>query len=343
MSPAIETGVIRPARALADRLTATLAIERRLIGLSLLRIASASVLLIYLVGQWPSRHLIWGPDGAYPAWLFARELPYTRAPSLFAVGSPLLFELVYHLAIVVALCYLVGWKTRPVSFAFAGLAWSLLRRHPYVMTGGDSLLLLSLPWLLLTNTSAYLSVDSGWRGLGSAWRPVSRPWPALLHNVGLLGLLLQLSTMYLIAGLYKLFGAPWLDGSATGAVLRVDRFSLPTVSAWVYQNDLLSRILTYWTVAFEITSPFLLWFPATRWLVAVQSVLFHGGIGLLMGLMIFALEATMLQLIVFPDASYRALARCLGRLGQDRRAAVYNSERAAGISSGLSPNTSEEA
>ena len=130
----------------------TAATERRLIGLSLLRIATSGVLLIYLLGQWPERHLIWGPDGAFPTWLFERDLPVARAPSLFAVNSPVLFELLYHLTIVVSVCYLLGWKSRPVGVAFAVLAWSLLRRHPFAMTGGDSLLLLALPWLLLTNT-----------------------------------------------------------------------------------------------------------------------------------------------------------------------------------------------
>ena len=80
---------------------------------------------------------------------------------------------------------------------------------------------------------------------------------------------------------------------------------------------------------FEVTAPFLLWLPGTRWLVAVQSVLFHGGIGVLMGLVIFALEATMFQLIVFPDSSYRRLAARLPatpcsrrRRGKARRAGL---------------------
>ena len=153
---------------LLDRLLAAAATERRLIGLALLRIATAGVVLIYLVGQWPDRHLIWGPDGAFPFWLFERELSFTRAPSLLAVDSPLAFEGIYHLTIVVAIWYLLGWKSAPVGIVFAVLTWSLFRRHPFVMTGGDSLVLLALPWLMLTNTSAYLSVDSGWRSIGSA-------------------------------------------------------------------------------------------------------------------------------------------------------------------------------
>jgi HTTM domain len=304
-----QTGLSLLLRSVTSR-TAT---ERRLIGLSLLRVSAAGVMLIYLLGQWPERHLIWGPDGTFPTWIFERDLPVARAPSLFATGSPLVFDLLYHLTIGVAVCYLLGWKSVPVGMVFAVLTWSLLRRHPFVMTGGDSLLLLSLPWLMLTNTSAYFSIDSGWRTVRSEWRPTPRPWRALLHNVGVLGLLLQLATMYLVAGLHKLFGAPWLDGSAAGIVLRIDRFSLPALSPLVYENELVSQAMTYWTVLFELTAPVLLWLPATRWLVAVQSVLFHGGIGILMGLVIFALEATMFQLIVFPDSSYRRLAARIGR------------------------------
>ncbi|MFN8633396.1 MAG: HTTM domain-containing protein [Chloroflexota bacterium] len=294
---------------------AGLATERRLIGLAFVRIVASLVALVYLLGQWPTRHLIWGPDGSYPTWLFERELPFMPAPSVLAVSSPVVFEALYHLTIAVTICHLIGWGSFPIRLAFAILVWSLLRRHPYVMTGGDSLLLLAVPWLLLTNTGAYLSADSGWRGIGAGWRPSARPWRALLHNVGVFGLLWQLSVMYLFAGLYKLYGAPWLDGSAAGAVLRIDRFSLPGVSELVYGSPLLSAVLTYWTTAFELTAPLLLWLPATRWLVAVQSVLFHGGIGVTMGLVTFAFEATMLQFVVFPDTSYRRLsARLSARL-----------------------------
>lgn len=305
-------GIVRRIDSLLERALLALATERRLIGLSLLRIGMAGVLLLYLLGQWPDRHLIWGPDGAYPAWLYARELPFTLAPSLLATDSLRLFDLLYLLSILVAGCYLIGWRSRAIGVLFAFVAWSLLRRHPFVMTGGDSLLLLSLPWLLLTNTSAYLSVDSGWRGIGSAWRPAPRPWRALLHNLGVLGLQLQLSVMYLVAGLYKLLGEPWLDGSATGIVLRVDRYSIPGVSQLIYDNSVVNLALTYWTIFFEVTSPFLLWLPATRGLVALQSLLFHGGIGVLMGLMTFAFEATLLQFVVFPDGSYRRLAARIG-------------------------------
>jgi hypothetical protein len=75
----------------------------------------------------------------------------------------------------------------------------------------------------------------------------------------------------------------------------------------------------------------------------VQSVLFHGGIGVVTGLVIFALEATMLQLVLFPDSSYRALASRPRRFGRNRAPAVYNSERLGEISESPGTETATEA
>lgn len=299
-----------------DRLARSLSTERRLIGASLLRIATASVLLAYLVGQWPRRHLLWGPDGLYPVWLFERDFAVTGMPSLLAVHDPWRFELLYHAGIAVALAYLVGWHPRWVGPAAYVVAWSLLRRNPFVMTGGDNLLLVCFPWLVLMNGGAYLSAASGWRMPWSDWRPAPRPYAALVHNLALVGLLGQLALMYLFAGVHKLVGAPWLDGSAAAYVLRVDRFSLPWLSPALAESEVLARGLTYWTLAFELTVPLLIWWPTARALVAVQAVLFHGGIAVLMGLVLFAVEASMFQLVVFGDDTYR---RLLARLARSMR------------------------
>src|SRR5947209_5015002 len=117
-----------------DQLEDVLATERRLIGLALLRMTVASIALVYLIGQWPVRHLLWGPNGIFPTWLFVREFPLTRAPSLLATESSLVFEVLYHLALLSAVLYLIGWRTAPVGVLFASLTWSLLRRNDLGMT-----------------------------------------------------------------------------------------------------------------------------------------------------------------------------------------------------------------
>src|SRR5688572_30491696 len=103
-----------------------IATERRLIGVSLLRIAVGAIRLPDPLGQWPDRHLIWGPDGIYPSWIFLREFGGSGGPNLLATDSRLLFEVSYHLMIAVSMLYLLGWRTIPVGVAFYIVAWSLL-------------------------------------------------------------------------------------------------------------------------------------------------------------------------------------------------------------------------
>ena len=178
------------------RLWNALTTEHRLFGSALLRIGLGSVVLYYLLGHWALRQLLWGPRGVYPLWLFQRELPLTRSPSCFAVESPAAFDALYVAAIVIAGLYAIGWRARWIGPLFYAATWSLFMRNPFLLTGGDNLVYVQLPFVLLMNTSAYLSVDSRWRGLRAMRRPPVRPFAALVHNIALAAVLIQLCLMY---------------------------------------------------------------------------------------------------------------------------------------------------
>ena len=307
--------------ALHCRAWRALTIERRLVGSSLLRIGAGCIVLYDLVGHWSQRELIWGPRGVYPLWLFERDLPLTRSPSFFAVQSELLFNALYVGAIVVALVYTLGWQTRLVGFWFYVVAWSLLKRNPFALTGGDAFFLAELPFLLFMNTSAYLSIDSRWRGIGDDYRPARRPFLALFHNVALFCVLMQLCIVYGFSAFYKMMGDTWQHGTAVYYSLRSQEFVLPGLSPLVYLNAVLVTLLTYGTVAFEIALPFLSWSRATRWIAALGAVTFHVGIALFMGLVVFAAQMLIFQLVVFDDDWYRAWYRRLTTRRRRPRAA----------------------
>lgn len=298
-----------------DRLPRILIVEHHLVGASLLRIGLGAVVLYQLVRHWAERDFLWGPRGVYPLWLFQRELPLARAPSFFAVESTLLFDLVYAVAVGVAALYLVGWRTRWIAIWLYILTWSLIQRNPMLLSGGDKLLLVMLPFVvLLLDTSAYLSADAGWRRIGDPWRPPPRPFVALLHNVGLVCIFVQLSVVYGFSGLAKLLGEAWRDGTAVYYVLRSAEFTLPGISPLIYLNPVLVPLLTYATLAFELGFPLLIWSPRTRWLASLQTMVFHLFIAVFMGLVLFAAQALIFQLVLFDDASYRRAFARLGRV-----------------------------
>ena len=311
-----------------ERLPRLLATEHHLVGASLLRIGLGSVVLYQLLRHWAERDFLWGPRAVYPLWLFVRELPTTRAPSFFAVESEPLFQLLYAVSIGVAFLYLIGWQTRWIGIWLYVLTWSLIQRNPMLLTGGDKLLLVMLPFVvLLMNTSAYLSVDARWRRIDDAWQPSRRPFVALFHNVGLFCIVVQLCVLYGFSGFAKLLGEPWREGTAVYYVLRSSEFTLPGFSPLIYLNPVLVPLLTYGTLVFELSFPLLVWSARTRWIAVLGAVVFHIFIAVFMGLVLFAAQALIFQLVLFGDARYRRLVSRARRLAASLKCALPGNVR----------------
>lgn len=298
------------ARAL-DRVLNALTVERRLFGCALLRVGLAVIVLYYLLGHWAQRLLLWGPRGLYPLWLFERRPGHM--PSLFAVGSEPLFDALYIAAIAVAFLYAIGWKARWIGLPFYLLACSLLTRNPFMLTGGDNLVLVTLPFVVLLNTSAYLSADSGWRGARAIAPPARRPWAGLVHNFALAAILIQLCIMYFASGLAKVAGHAWQHGTALYYIVRMQEFGQPSLSPFLYGQPWLIALATYLVIAYEVAFPFLIWGRRTRWLVVGGAAALHGSIAVVMGLVPFAAEALVFQFVVVADDQYVALVRALER------------------------------
>jgi len=284
-----------------------LSVEHHLFGCALLRIGIGSVVVYYLTGHWAERSFLWGPNGLYPYWLFARELSTTHAPSLLAVESQGLFDALYLAALIVAVLYTIGWRTRLIGIPFAIFTWSLFMRNPFLLTGGDNLVQVELPLMLFANTSAFLSLDSGWRGPFEYSADTSRPVSALVHNAALFAMMLQLAIAYGAAGLAKTAGYTWQHGTAIYYVLQTREFGMSSLTSMLFRNDIIVALLTYSVVAFELSFPFLIWHRRTRWIAAAGAVAMHTAIALVMRLVPFAVEAMVFEFILFPDESYRGL------------------------------------
>lgn len=292
------------------RLSNWFAREQHLLGAAFLRIALATIVLYQLVGHWSERHLLWGPHGLYPLWLFERDLASTGAPSFFALESTAAFDAVYGLSICVAALYLIGCETRWTGAWLFVMVWSLIKRNPLLTSGGDTLMLVMLPFVLLMNTSAYYSVDATWRTHRTY--AGSRPWSiaALVHNGALCGLWAQLAIFYGFAGAYKLLGDTWRDGTAVYYALRLQDFTLSSVNQLIYTHATVVMVLTYATVAFELSVPLLIWSRRTRWLIPLAALPFHAAIALVLGLVVFSAQASVFHLTLLDDRVYRLALSC---------------------------------
>lgn len=285
------------------RLRAALSTERHLLGASLLRIGIAAIVLYRLLVHAADRGLLWGPRGVYPATLFARA---AEGPSFFAVASPAAFDALYAIAVAAALLYLAGWQTRWTAVWLYVVVWSLVERNPFLVTGGDTLVRVMMPFLLLLDTGAYLSADSGWRRPREP-APLAGPVAALVHNVALGCVFVQLALFYGFAGIYKLLGETWRQGTAVYWTLRMPEFARPGSSDLLAAHGGVVAALSWSTLAFELSAPLLLWSRRTRWLFTLQAAVFHLAVAGAMGLVVFSAQALVFQLVLYDDATFRRL------------------------------------
>src|SRR5205823_2447161 len=155
-------------------------------------------------------------------------------------------------------------------------------------------------YLTIGPSGAALSVD---RLLARWWRgdtgPAVPPAPRVSANVAVRLLQIHVCIVYLAAGLSKLLGPAWWNGTALWMVFA--NFEFAPMQFAIY-NDILrlvcrnqfvfEMVMTggcYFTLFFEIGYAFLVWSRRTRWVVLGSAILLHGTIGMFMGLKTFSL------------------------------------------------------
>ncbi|MCY1044059.1 hypothetical protein OV208_22270 [Corallococcus sp. bb12-1] len=296
---------------------------RYLMGASLFRlVAGAAVLIEYLI-NYSQRRYLFGPSGLWPYETFVAEMAHTRNFSVYAwSASPLFFEVCYHLGILVAVLWMVGWRARwltPFQWVFL---WSLHQRFPGIWDGGDNIIHLILVYACFADVSAHFSLDAERRAKGPAAPEGVEPGPwakvgAMFHNTAMVAFAVQISLVYGLAGLYKVQGGVWQDGTALYYAFRSGQFVIPGVTEWIYRDAFVVTALSYCTVAFQVAFPFLLFLnPYSRRLAVVMGFTFHVGIALVLGLVTFSLFMTSVDLALMGDDEYRAIGRFLTRLRQ---------------------------
>lgn len=99
----------------------------------------------------------------------------------------------------------------------------------------------------------------------------------------------QIAIVMLSAGIWKLRGDDWVDGTALYYVTRLDGFwgNLPLPSAALGSRFVL-RALSYATLVLELSVPLLIWLPRTRRVALGCALGFHACLAYSMNLFLFA-------------------------------------------------------
>jgi hypothetical protein len=253
---------------------------------ALVRIAVGAAGLVSLAGSTPVE-MFWSPDGIAPlpgGGLGLRS--FILESGFSAVAAWGMFSVLF----AALACVTVGLFTGPAVIAsFLGTVLQA-RWNALPLTSGHGVLMAALFCMVWADCGARLSLDERCRrrvqsgtpeGLrtrpsGGDEEPRQPIWPLRLLQI-------QVATVYLSSGVFKLLGPMWRDGSAVyyttgqnvfGRLFHV--YPFPAGFNW------LLTLLTYGTVLWEISFPLLLLNRTSRKVALATGVAMHLGIWTMM-------------------------------------------------------------
>jgi hypothetical protein len=241
----------------------------------------------------------------------------------FHVTDPTAMAVVHCLIVVIAFLFTIGFCTRITSALiwFASLCY--IHRNPTALFGVDTMMTILLFYLMMGPCGAAFSIDrlirkwwvtakpgvvQWWYGLLKRPMPTDlapadpvpdEPAPTIGANVAMRLLQIHVCIIYLFAGVSKLLGASWWNGSAIWSTLGNFEFAPMQFELYLILLRFLGKhqlfydsFMTfggYFTLIFEVGYAFLIWRPKLRWMFLGAAIMLHGGIGLFMGLKTFSL------------------------------------------------------
>lgn len=213
----------------------------------------------------------------------------------FLINDPFWIKVTYFGGIVCVGLFALGFMTRITSILSWAFHLSYMHRAMMIWFGMDAMISFIMLYLCVGPSGSALSLDrllARWRK-GSALPQVQPLWSA---NLALRLIQVHMCIVYFIAGIAKLQGNTWWDGTATWLTMNSPLFNEGLDLNWMTDQRMgewfwyyLCFFSTYMTLAFEISFPFLVWNRYLRpWLLFMAFAL-HGGIALFMGLGAFGI------------------------------------------------------
>jgi len=204
---------------------------------------------------------------------------------------------VHYLSLGIAFCFMIGLFTRVTSVLTLIVLISYAYRARFANYGLDQIVTILTLYLCIGNSGEYLSVDrlikryriakgKIYAGLG-LWKISRGPTATVATNIATRMMQFHYCVIYMAAGLGKLFGETWWDGTAMWRGLAISEYQTFDMT-WMAYYPWATDFITHLTIAWEVAFAFLVWRPLTKnWMLLLGAGM-HLGIGLMLGMWTFA-------------------------------------------------------
>jgi hypothetical protein len=284
-------------------------------SLAVFRIGLASVVLIDLAVRAGQIEAHYSDSGVLPRSALIDQFlnPWYWSINLIS-GQPFVQALLFGAAIAIALCLLVGFRTRLATIALWAAIVSIHNRNPALIFAGDDALRAILFWSMFLPLGACYAIDS-------ALNSSPRPLPKRALSFATVALMVQLGFIYMFSAWFKHQSPMWSsENSAVYYALHFDPYATAFDRLLVGLPWLLAP-LTVIVLWLEWLGPLLLLVPVRtsffRCLAIGLFILLHIGFGLFFEIGIFPLLCISTWLAFLPSQVWDALEQ-----------RIYNKKRA---------------
>jgi hypothetical protein len=281
--------------------------------LAIFRIVFGLVVFFWTVSLLPELSPFFTKSGIFPeqqhyiggAWGLFGEFPSHTA-----------VVIVWAVLLVASIALILGLFSQLAAALVFVAALSFERRNPWVFNSGDDLIRLLAFYLIFAPASASLSISRFLRHRSEFWSyPARSAWPMRL-------LQLQFSAIYLFAVWDKARGTTWNNGTAVSLALRITDLQRFPVPGFITHSLLLSNLLSFGTLAMELSLAILVWNPKLRPFVLLAGLSLHLGIEYSIRVGFFGLSILSMYLLWVPAHRLEAVLLAVRRRVAREPAAV---------------------
>lgn len=299
-APATSTTEFR--RRLGSLLGSRFGIDTR--GLAAFRVALGLLVVGDLLFRARELRTFYTDWGVLPRSALAELFPTLATASLHTVsgsvtGQAVIFALAGGLAVLLA----VGYRTRTVLVGVLLLHVSLYARNPYVLNGGDGLLIVALFLGVFLPLGERYAVDAVRR----ARAPRSREPRAHVTSLATATVLLQLVIVYVVNVPFKSQSDAWMAGNGVQYALELEQFSVFLGPSLTQYPALLTAVNWLW-IGMMAASPLLILSTGRLRTAAVAGfVAAHAGMIATLRLGLFPFIVIAFLLLYLPPSAWNRL------------------------------------
>ncbi len=206
--------------------------------------------------------------------------------------------------ILFSITFLLGVFTRLSATVLFFLLFIFKIRMLYMLDGADNVISVLLPFFVFLDSYSLIDSYEKYKlKIITKWEPyvsITSKWFSI-------AMILQICIIYFFASFHKLQGDLWLDGTALYYILNSDDFSASSLNAIITSSLIVVKFFTWFTILFQFSFPFLVWFKKTKYVMLLLGISFHIGIFILMRIDNFSFIMLACYTIFLTDSEYKNL------------------------------------